>query len=39
MYFLFVTLLLALSIVGLAVGFAFGCRLPDLPERRRPPRP
>jgi len=30
--YIFVTTLLVLCIAGLAVGFAFGCRLPELDD-------
>lgn len=36
MYFIFLTLLLALCILGLAVGFAWGCRMPEARRRERP---
>jgi hypothetical protein len=30
--YIFVTVLLAVCIAGLAAGFAFGCRLPELDD-------
>lgn len=35
MYYVFITVLLGLLILGYGLGFAFGCRLPELEERDR----
>ncbi|MFQ5688699.1 MAG: hypothetical protein ACE5HQ_00315 [Gemmatimonadota bacterium] len=37
MYFVLLTVLLAFLISGIGVGFALGCRLPNLPDRESRP--